>query len=319
MGRIDDAADRPSPTTRSMRIWDALEPEPPEPTDEALAELEAAGVDLDPLPPAERAARRTAGADEADAPAGFHRHGDVVHPSDHVHPHRRSEPGERPFIGIVGAGPVGTALGVALARAGWPVVAVASRDPGPAGPLRRARRWGPRLRRGPGRPRRGRARRPLRPRRRGRRLWREASGCTAARRSSTPRAPSGPRSSSRPGRRGPRRGRSTPSSRSPRWSASVEALRGATDGDRGGPGPGGAAGRDGRGARGGAGAAAAGLAGGVPRGGRPGGGRARRPPRRDRRARAGRRSRRGRARSPSTAGSPSRRWRTSEPSGSRRR
>lgn len=113
-----------------MRIWDALEPEPPEPTDEALAELEAAGVDLAPSSPAERAARRAAGADEADAPAGFHRHGDIVHASDHVHPHRRSEPGERPFIGIVGAGPVGTALGVALARAGWPVVAVASRDPG---------------------------------------------------------------------------------------------------------------------------------------------------------------------------------------------
>ena len=48
---------------------------------------------------------------------------------DHVHPHRRSDPGEPPAIGIVGAGAVGTALGAALARAGWPVVAVASRDP----------------------------------------------------------------------------------------------------------------------------------------------------------------------------------------------
>lgn len=38
--------------------------------------------------------------------------------------------GGRPTIGIVGAGAVGTALGVAFARAGWPVVAVASRDPG---------------------------------------------------------------------------------------------------------------------------------------------------------------------------------------------
>jgi predicted short-subunit dehydrogenase-like oxidoreductase (DUF2520 family) len=36
--------------------------------------------------------------------------------------------GWRPGIGIVGAGPVGTALGVAISRAGWPVVAVASRD-----------------------------------------------------------------------------------------------------------------------------------------------------------------------------------------------
>lgn len=33
-------------------------------------------------------------------------------------------------IGIVGAGRAGTALGVALARAGWPVGAVSSRDPG---------------------------------------------------------------------------------------------------------------------------------------------------------------------------------------------
>jgi predicted short-subunit dehydrogenase-like oxidoreductase (DUF2520 family) len=46
----------------------------------------------------------------------------------HAHPHRRSEPGEAPLVGIVGAGAVGTALGAALYRAGWPVVAVASRD-----------------------------------------------------------------------------------------------------------------------------------------------------------------------------------------------
>lgn len=46
----------------------------------------------------------------------------------HAHPHRRSEPGDRPFVGIIGAGSVGTALGAALHRAGWPVVAVASRD-----------------------------------------------------------------------------------------------------------------------------------------------------------------------------------------------
>lgn len=46
----------------------------------------------------------------------------------HAHPHRRSGPGESPLIGIVGAGAVGTALGAALYRAGWPVVAVASRD-----------------------------------------------------------------------------------------------------------------------------------------------------------------------------------------------
>jgi len=36
----------------------------------------------------------------------------------------------RPGVGIVGAGAAGTALGVAISRAGWPVVAVASRDAG---------------------------------------------------------------------------------------------------------------------------------------------------------------------------------------------
>jgi len=39
-------------------------------------------------------------------------------------------PSGHPRIGVIGAGRVGTALGVALSRAGWPVVAVASRDPG---------------------------------------------------------------------------------------------------------------------------------------------------------------------------------------------
>lgn len=34
-----------------------------------------------------------------------------------------------PRVGIIGAGAVGTALGVAISRAGWPVTAVASRDP----------------------------------------------------------------------------------------------------------------------------------------------------------------------------------------------
>jgi predicted short-subunit dehydrogenase-like oxidoreductase (DUF2520 family) len=40
-----------------------------------------------------------------------------------------TEPGSGlPSVGIIGAGAVGTALGVAIARAGWPVTAVASRD-----------------------------------------------------------------------------------------------------------------------------------------------------------------------------------------------
>lgn len=79
---------------------------------ERLEALEEHGIELDPASP------------------GSHRHGELEHASDHEHPHAHSEPGERPVTGIVGAGSVGTALGVALERAGWPVTAVASRDPG---------------------------------------------------------------------------------------------------------------------------------------------------------------------------------------------
>lgn len=82
-----------------------------------LAELEADGIDLDPATPADRLLR----SDRPDHPVGL--------PADHAHPHRHSEPGAPPLIGIVGAGAVGTALGVALTRAGWPIAAVASRDP----------------------------------------------------------------------------------------------------------------------------------------------------------------------------------------------
>jgi len=83
---------------------------PPGPPDgSALDDLAEAGIDLDPPPP------------------GSHqRHTDL--PADHAHPHVRSGAGEHPAIGIIGAGPVGTALGLALDRAGWPVLAVASRD-----------------------------------------------------------------------------------------------------------------------------------------------------------------------------------------------
>ena len=48
----------------------------------------------------------------------------------HRQPHGQSEPGQPPWVGIVGAGAVGTALGVALSRAGWPVAGVAARNPG---------------------------------------------------------------------------------------------------------------------------------------------------------------------------------------------
>jgi predicted short-subunit dehydrogenase-like oxidoreductase (DUF2520 family) len=82
-----------------------------------LAELEAAGIDLDPT--------RHRGSEAADGHG--HDHDDA---QSHTHPHVRSGPGEPPVIGIIGAGAVGTALGVALSRAGWPVAAAASRDPG---------------------------------------------------------------------------------------------------------------------------------------------------------------------------------------------
>ena len=90
-----------------MKAWHAAETEGPgEPADgpggpdpATLAELRRRGIELDP-----------------DAPA------------DHAHPHQHADEGEPPTIGIVGAGAVGTALGAALSRVGWPVAAVASRD-----------------------------------------------------------------------------------------------------------------------------------------------------------------------------------------------
>lgn len=85
-----------------MKAWGSLPGDDPErDRAETEAAIEAAGIDLHPAAPA-----------------------------DHAHPHEHSEPGEPPVIGIVGAGAVGTALGVALSRAGWPVHAVASRDAG---------------------------------------------------------------------------------------------------------------------------------------------------------------------------------------------
>jgi predicted short-subunit dehydrogenase-like oxidoreductase (DUF2520 family) len=94
-----------------MRAWGDLPGDDPDKDRaETRAAIEEAGIDLDPVPP------------------GSHRHGTDDHPSDHAHPHVHAEPGQPPIIGIVGAGAVGTALGVALTRAGWPIHAVASRD-----------------------------------------------------------------------------------------------------------------------------------------------------------------------------------------------
>ena len=83
---------------------------------ETAAAVRAAGIDLDPPLPG-RPARTGHDADAAPDPL------------DHEHPHFHSPAGQPPIIGIVGGGAVGTALGVALTRAGWPVHAVASRDP----------------------------------------------------------------------------------------------------------------------------------------------------------------------------------------------
>ena len=93
---------------------------------ETLRELDAAGIDLAPASPAELAAGRAAG--DASHAADHVHDGDHDHElNPHSHPHVQSEPGEPPVIGIVGAGAVGTALGVALDRAGWRIHAVASR------------------------------------------------------------------------------------------------------------------------------------------------------------------------------------------------
>ncbi len=54
--------------------------------------------------------------------------GPLTQPAGHRHPHHPPDPHGRPRIGIVGAGRVGTALGLAFSRAGWPVTAVATRD-----------------------------------------------------------------------------------------------------------------------------------------------------------------------------------------------
>jgi predicted short-subunit dehydrogenase-like oxidoreductase (DUF2520 family) len=91
--------------------------------EDTLRDIDDAGIDLDPASPAEQAARADA---DGHAPGAGHRHDDAA---PHSHPHVQSGSGEPPVIGIVGAGAVGTALGVALDRAGWRIHAVASRDP----------------------------------------------------------------------------------------------------------------------------------------------------------------------------------------------
>ena len=126
-----------------MRAWDETEEvlrrqaeRRAEEHEETLQDLEHHGIDLDPTTRTGAGGEPVHESPEPEAepgtgePGATHRHGDHEHASDHVHPHAHAAPGERPVVGIVGAGAVGTALGVALSRAGWPVGAVASRDPG---------------------------------------------------------------------------------------------------------------------------------------------------------------------------------------------
>jgi len=66
-----------------------------------------------------------------DLPSSDHAHDGL--PPGHRHPHGRADldqdPNAPPRIGFVGAGPVGLTLARAFDAAGWPVSAVASRDP----------------------------------------------------------------------------------------------------------------------------------------------------------------------------------------------
>ncbi|HSL97711.1 MAG TPA: DUF2520 domain-containing protein [Candidatus Deferrimicrobiaceae bacterium] len=95
-----------------MKAWrddrERSDSSPGRPTAAALDDLRQQGIELDPT--------------------GDHHHAGQADDEVHAHPHRRSGPDEPPIVGIVGAGAVGTALGAALQRAGWPVGAVASRD-----------------------------------------------------------------------------------------------------------------------------------------------------------------------------------------------
>lgn len=113
-----------------MRAWDP-------PPQEGVKEREEAGAPASrPVsrPPEIRRPWRRLVADLVRAGIDLHprRPGERRSPTAEPAAHLGEEAGEangRPLLGIVGAGAVGTALGVAFHRAGWPVVAVASRDP----------------------------------------------------------------------------------------------------------------------------------------------------------------------------------------------
>jgi predicted short-subunit dehydrogenase-like oxidoreductase (DUF2520 family) len=133
-----------------VKAWGPREPDKDDARDDAeeaaakrarereqkIRAIEEAGIDLDPRVIATRRAdphEPGAGQPDHDHTAdGSHAaHGSgAAHDHPHPHPHAHSPAGEPPVIGIVGAGAVGTALGVALNRGGWPIHAIASRNPG---------------------------------------------------------------------------------------------------------------------------------------------------------------------------------------------
>lgn len=99
----------------------------------ATADAATADVVADALAVAGASPADSEGPSAAETPnVGRHRHGDSIHAHLEPHPHSRGI-ASSPTVGIVGAGAVGTALGVAISRAGWPVAAVASRDEGRRG------------------------------------------------------------------------------------------------------------------------------------------------------------------------------------------
>jgi predicted short-subunit dehydrogenase-like oxidoreductase (DUF2520 family) len=117
-----------------MRAWDELEAAERRAREQRIAEHEATldqlaaeGIDLDPEASAQRLAEPARTPDGEPEPASD---AEPEHAHAHPHPHAHAGAGDRPSTGIIGAGSVGLALGVALSRAGWPVGAVASRDAG---------------------------------------------------------------------------------------------------------------------------------------------------------------------------------------------
>jgi len=82
------------------------------------------------MQPHEHAHPWTAGTGDAAGDDPAWAHADDHGLPGHRHPHPPDDPSGHPRVGFIGAGHVGAALAVAMLRAGWPVAAVSSRDPG---------------------------------------------------------------------------------------------------------------------------------------------------------------------------------------------